>query len=93
MRPKKWRAERRKDPPERPIYVGPPVKVGDVVTRRSVSLSDHSTTWEKRAKEMTGIVVYIHPKGRFHTVEFNCRGNILRECFCGVREERGEASA
>lgn len=36
-------------------------------------------------KPMKGEVVYVHPKGRFHVVEFeNLRGDKLRETFDGV---------
>lgn len=88
MRTKRWHAERGKRPPEGPAYVGPPVKVGDWVTRRPISFTDYSETRTKKAREMTGQVVYIHPKGRFHLVEFRAGNNTLRECFFGVREER-----
>lgn len=30
---------------------------------------------------MTGKIKYIHPKMRFVTVEFECKGNLIRECF------------
>lgn len=36
----------------------------------------------KQPKEAT--VVYIHPKGRYHTVEFATRGGPVRESFLGV---------
>lgn len=32
----------------------------------------------------TSRVTYIHPKGRFHMVEFETPGGALRECFLGV---------
>lgn len=34
-----------------------------------------------KAKPMTGKCVYIHPKGRFVTLEFPVLGGKLRECF------------
>ena len=53
-----------------------PVVVGDTVTRRPTTFSG-----EGGAKLMRGTVVYVHPKGRFHVVEF-ARG--IRESFYGV---------
>lgn len=58
---------------------GPAVKVGDRVVRRPSSFSD---SMEKSAGPMRGKVVYVHPRGRFHVVEFD-RG--IREAFAGVR--------
>ena len=55
------------------------VKIGDKVARRPVSFSDSA---EKGAKTLRGTVVYVHPKGRFHVVEFE-KG--IRESFAGVR--------
>lgn len=34
--------------------------------------------------KMEGTVVYIHPKGRFHVVQFNFPGGSFRESFGGV---------
>lgn len=39
---------------------------------------------DKSARPMEGKVVYIHPKGRFHTVEFQTMGGPLRESFTGI---------
>lgn len=33
---------------------------------------------------MPCIVIYIHPRGRFHVVEFNTPGGPIREAFLGV---------
>lgn len=64
---------------------GPPVKVGDRVTRRPVSFTD-STDGSKAAREMSGAVVYVHPQGRYHVVEFGRGGDrAVRESFPGVR--------
>ena len=55
------------------------VRIGDVVQRRPVSFSDGDA---KNARTMRGTVVYVHPTGRFHVVEFE-KG--VRESFAGVR--------
>lgn len=39
---------------------------------------------EKRA--ISGRVAYIHPEGRYHMVEFETLGGIIRECFSGVSD-------
>lgn len=39
---------------------------------------------EKRAT--SGKVAYIHPEGRYHMVEFETPGGIIRECFLGVAD-------
>ena len=51
------------------------VVVGDTVTRRPTTFSG-----EGGAKLMRGTVVYVHPKGRFHVVEF---AHGIRESFYG----------
>jgi hypothetical protein len=35
-------------------------------------------------RPMWGRVVYIHPRGLFHTVEFQTRGGAVKESFQGV---------
>lgn len=57
------------------------VRVGDSVLRQPVTFTD-SVTDSKVARVMRGTVVYVHPKGRFHVVEFS-RG--IRESFMGVQ--------
>ena len=60
------------------------VRVGDKVQREPVSLSSR---WEDNKKKtmLTGQVVYVHPRGRYHMVEFATkRGGVVRECFPGV---------
>lgn len=58
------------------------VEVGDVVMRRPISFSD---TDSKNTQLMRGVVVWIHPKGRFHVVEFGEGSKAIRESFSGVR--------
>lgn len=55
------------------------LEVGDTVHRRPVSFSDSDA---KNAGMMCGTVVWVHPAGRFHVVEFE-KG--VRESFAGVR--------
>ena len=52
------------------------VQVGDVVYRKPISFSDSD------AQTMRGTVVWVHPAGRFHVVEFE-KG--VRESFMGVQ--------
>lgn len=66
------------DAPE-PVHTGGTVQIGDVVTRRPV-------TFDTRDGPLVrGRVVYIHPKGRFHVVEFGEGATAVRESFSGVR--------
>lgn len=54
-------------------------RVGDVVYRKPISFSDSDA---KNAQTMRGTVVWVHPAGRFHVVEFE-KG--VRESFMGVQ--------
>jgi len=38
----------------------------------------------KHCQLRKGKVVYIHPKGRYHVVEFACETGTIREAFQGV---------
>lgn len=65
------------------------VKPGMIVTRRSdIITTDREDKNGKRVKQtMMGTVIYVHPEGRFHTVEFEMRsGRTVRESFCGVMQ-------
>ena len=55
------------------------LEVGDTVQRRPISFSDSD---DKNARLLRGTVIYVHPAGRFHVVEFE-KG--VRESFAGVR--------
>lgn len=57
------------------------VRVGDVVYRQPISFSDSEA---KNARTMRGTVVYVHPAGRFHVVEFE-KG--VKESFAGVKRQ------
>lgn len=52
------------------------MKIGDKVRTRI-----STGKCEDWMEPQTGTVTWIHPKGRFCLVEFNCGGNILRETF------------
>ncbi len=57
------------------------VKVGDIVTRTPITFFG----WEsKQCKPRKGKVVYVHPKGRYHVVEFTGQVCSVREAFAGV---------
>lgn len=59
------------------------VRVGDKVRHMSEILSQQDE--EKRS--VVGKVTYVHPKRRFHVVEFELpRGGLVRECFQGVED-------
>lgn len=62
------------------------MKLGQIVTRYPQTF--HDTDGEKNAprKPMKGKVVYIHPLGRYHVVEFELRGGPVRESFLGVND-------
>lgn len=57
------------------------VQLGERVRRIPGTLS---CTVDRSARPMEGKVVYIHPKGRFHTVEFQTMGGPVRESFMGL---------
>lgn len=63
------------------------VKVGDKVVRRPRTIAELVAPGSTAlvSKPMKGKVVYVHPKGRFHVVEFtNSMGITMRETFWGV---------
>lgn len=57
------------------------VKVGDSVFRQPITFSDSDA---KNAQLMRGTVVWVHPKGRFHIVQFGEGRKAVRESFMGV---------
>ena len=62
------------------------VHVGDKVVRKPVTFDRYDEKQNKyiKALPMSGKVVYVHPKGRYHTVEFMTNGGPVRESFIGV---------
>jgi len=60
---------------------------GDRVTRSPETFAEGVETRERQKPQpraMTGRVVYIHPRGRYHVVEFEVAGHRVRESFAGV---------
>lgn len=56
------------------------MKIGDLVKRRP-TLECEKNRSGKIPPMMVGTVIYIHPAGRFHVVEFNFNNGKLRESF------------
>lgn len=57
--------------------------VGDIVRRKSFAMKGDFNFSSSEKTPMEGKVIYIHPEGRFFTVEFAVRGGKVRECFLG----------
>lgn len=61
------------------------MQIGDKVTRFPETFYDISVNQQRGTRHpMTGTVAYIHPNGRYHMVEFETPGGVIRECFVGV---------
>lgn len=60
------------------------VKVGERVRRAPITVFDTEREGNSRPKLQSGVVVYVHPKGRFHVVEFQSRTGTMRESFAGA---------
>lgn len=64
------------------------MKIGDKVRRRPVTFGGVESDQKKGPglrREFIGVVLYIHPEGWYHLVEFSVRGGKIRECFPGAR--------
>ena len=59
------------------------MKLGEKVVRMPETFRDYGEE-SRTPRAVAGRVTYIHPKGRFHMVEFETPGWALRECFLGV---------
>lgn len=59
---------------------GEAAEVGEAVIRRPETFG---------RGRMKGRVVYVHPEGRFHVVEFETRGGVIRECCWGAGGSAG----
>lgn len=59
------------------------MKLGEKVVRMPETFRDYGEE-SRTPRAVAGRVTYIHPKGRFHMVEFETSGGALRECFLGV---------
>lgn len=76
------RAETPKAASAAPILASRHVRVGDVVLRKPLTISPPAD--KDGARVLRGTVVWVHPKGRFHVVEFGERASAVRESFAGV---------
>lgn len=66
---------------------GDAVSVGDGVVRKPVTFGNWDGVPGCMSRSLSGTVVYVHPEGRFHVVEFTFPGGgKLRESFHGVRQ-------
>lgn len=82
---RKYQTLQPQKPPEQEPTRSPgdgPICVGDIVVRRPVTFCDRDSA--EGAKLARGRVVYVHPKGRFHVVEFGEGKRAVRESFSGV---------
>lgn len=64
------------------------MKLGEKVVRLPVTIeypviTDRGIIRSER-RPLSGRVVYIHPRGRYHVVEFDMPGGPVREAFMGV---------
>ncbi|OUQ76386.1 hypothetical protein [Flavonifractor sp. An100] len=62
------------------------MKVGQKVVRYPETFWEREGDRNSPKRPLSGKVVYIHPKGRYHTVEFDLPGGKVRENFPGVEE-------
>lgn len=61
------------------------MKISDKVQRMPETFGHYEESGKgKRKKMLTGTVVYIHPAGRYHAVEFEVAGGKIRESFLGA---------
>lgn len=64
------------------------MKVGDLLHRVMTTESVFGFKYESRRTQLPCRVIWIHPEGRFYTVEFTLeRGERLRECFYPERKK------
>ena len=62
------------------------MKLGDKVMRLPETFTDSGEDKRSLRRTVAGRVVYIHPKGYYHTVEFELNGGHVRESFKGVSD-------
>lgn len=62
------------------------MKIGQKVRRVPLSLTQTTDSGKQEHPPMTDKVVYIHPEGRYHLVEFEVWGGTVRECFDGTSD-------
>lgn len=61
------------------------VRPGDRVVRETELFTGADT---RRSKTLHGVVVWVHPRGRYHVVEYQTEGGVQRESFPGVAPEQ-----
>ena len=64
------------------------VKLGDKITFKPSGFSDQisvkdPSTGKSCSRKVTGKVIYVHPQGRYYTVEAELDGRTIRESFPG----------
>lgn len=57
------------------------MKTGDRVSMIPESFMGHDDRGKPERRPLRGTVVYIHPRGRYYTVEFETRGGLIKESF------------
>lgn len=62
------------------------MREGQKVMRCPDTLCERENGKNSPRRSMRGRVVYIHPKGRFHVVEFELPGGTIREAFHGTTD-------
>ena len=62
------------------------MRLGQKVVRRPETFNGSDTDLKEKFRTLSGKVVYIHPEGRYHTVEFELPGGKARESFLGTEE-------
>lgn len=60
------------------------VRVGEAVQRQIACISEMKDRRITRPVQ-EGTVIWVHPEGRFHVVEFSFRFGRIRESYAGVR--------
>lgn len=56
------------------------MKIGETVIRHPITVLARPNRYDE-AEPLVGKIVYIHPQGRYHTVEFTAGGRRFRESF------------
>ena len=64
------------------------IKIGDQKTFKPSGFSEQTSvkdpaTGKSCSRKVTGKVIYVHPKGRYYTVEAELDGRTIRESFPG----------
>lgn len=57
------------------------MKIGERVTMIPETFMSRDDRGKPERRPIRGTIVYIHPKSRYYTVEFETRGGPLRESF------------